>query len=54
MRQTSGDVPLSELGDYIDENVRRQSLLANDKARTPTVSASPALGDRWRSLQLVR
>lgn len=54
LQQTSGDVTLSELGEYIDENVRRQSLLSNDKAQTPTVSASPALGEQWRSFRLAK
>ena len=32
--------------------VKRKSIVANGKSQTPTVNASPALGDNWKQIKL--
>ena len=50
LRETKGDVTLGELGDYVTKNVKRQSLIENNKLQTPTVSPSSAMQERWRQM----
>ena len=47
LQETVGNVTLQELGDYITENVKQQSLLLNNKAQTPCVTPSSSLGTSW-------
>ena len=42
LQESKGDVTLGELGDYITNEVKRESLLNNNKIQTPTVI--PATG----------
>ena len=52
LQSTGGDVTLQELGNYILDNVRRQSLLENDKSQTPTITPSHAVSDVWKTWKL--
>ena len=52
LQSTGGDVTLQELGNYIMDNVRRQSLLENDKSQTPTITPSHAVSDAWKTWKL--
>lgn len=52
LQESKGDVTLEELGNYITEHVKRQSVVVNRKAQTPTVSSSVSLTDSWRELRL--
>lgn len=52
LQQTKGDVTLEELGKYLMENVKRQSVVVNRKVQTPTVSPSTTLRDSWGKLKL--
>ena len=52
LRETKGDVPLQDLSDYVITQVKRKSIVANGKSQTPTVNASPALGNRWKQIKL--
>ncbi len=49
LRETGGDVSLGELSEYISSNVLQTSVVVNRRRQTPSVSASPALGQRWRT-----
>ena len=40
LQETGGDVTYEELGDYIRQNVSRQSIVLNGKSQTPTVIPS--------------
>lgn len=51
LQQTGGKVTLGDLSDYVIDNVRKQSIISNDKSQTPTVTASPSLPD-WRNYEL--
>ena len=52
LKATGGQVSLGELSDYIKSQVTRFSIVENGKIQTPTVNASPALGDRWKQIKL--
>lgn len=52
LQETKGNVTLQELGQYITENVKRESVVVNRKVQTPTVSPSASIVDNWQSLKL--
>lgn len=52
MQDTKGDVSLGELGDYLTQEVKRESFVENNKMQTPSVNASSALANSWRSIKL--
>lgn len=49
LRETGGEVTLGELTEYISSNVLQTSVVVNRKRQTPSVAASPTLGQRWRT-----
>ena len=55
-RQTEVCYPVNrlykELGEYIQTNVRQQSVVVNRKSQTPTIVPSQAVGESWKSLKL--
>jgi uncharacterized caspase-like protein len=53
LQETSGNVTFGDLSDYVIDNVRKTSVIENDgKLQTPTVRASLAVGDSWRTQKL--
>lgn len=52
LKETKGDVTYKELGDYVSDNVRKQSIVLNGKSQTPTVVPSSSIGDVWKSWEL--
>ena len=52
MQETKGETTLGELGDYIETNVRQQSIVVNKKSQTPTVIPSATMVEKWRELKL--
>lgn len=52
LQETKGAVDYGTLGDYINKEVSRKSILVNNKPQTPTVTFSPALSEKWRGLTL--
>ena len=52
LQESKGNATLQEIGDYVTEEVRRQSQLVNHKLQTTTVSASTAMGDSWKNMKL--
>lgn len=51
LQASKGNVTLGELGDYLVNEVKRESLLNNNKAQTPTVIPAPGITS-WRELKL--
>ena len=51
LQETRGEVTLGELGDYLTGEVKRESLLNNNKAQTPTVIPSAGMTG-WREWRL--
>ena len=52
LQETAGDVTLAELSRYVTDNVRQQSVVANRKPQTPSISASESLEGRWGDMRL--
>jgi len=51
LQETNGNVTLGELNDYIVKNVSRRSIVNNSKSQTPTVTPSPNLLSKWRTIK---
>ena len=52
LKDTGGNVTFGDLGNYIEEQVARKSIVINGKSQTPCITASPALQNTWRSMKL--
>lgn len=52
LQDSKGNVTLGELGEYIYENVVRQSVVVNRKKQTPTIVSSTLFEDKWKSIKL--
>lgn len=52
LKETSGNVSLGELGQFITDQVSRKSIVANGKSQTPTIISSGAIGDSWKNMKL--
>lgn len=52
LQESKGNVTLEELGGYITENVKKQSVVVNRKAQTPTVIPSASLSEGWQQIKL--
>ena len=52
IKETSGNVTYKELGDYVTDNVRKQSIVVNGKSQTPMVVPSATVGGNWESWKL--
>lgn len=52
LNDTKGECTLGELGQYVQDNVRQQSVVVNRKSQTPTITPSPSIKDSWKNLKL--
>lgn len=52
LQATGGDVDMGTLTEYVTKQVKRQSVVINNKKQTPTVIPSQALVDSWRTLKI--
>ena len=50
LQETKGTVTLGELGNYIMDNVTKESVVTNGKSQTPTVMASSSIENNWKNL----
>lgn len=53
LKDTKGEVTLGELGDYIQIEVSKQSVLINGKSQTPAVSVSSSMEQEWRHKTMI-
>lgn len=53
LKDTKGGATLGDLSDYVTEKVKQQSIVENNKMQTPTVMASPSIGQSWHSMKLL-
>ena len=51
LQETQGNVTYGELSDYVNKQVKRQSVVINNKRQTPTVIPSASVVD-WQGLKL--
>jgi hypothetical protein len=52
IQQHGGDVTMGDLTTFVTKNVKRQSVVINNKKQTPTVILSDAILDTWQSLKI--
>ena len=52
LQETKGQITLGELVEYVTKQVKRQSVVINNKKQTPTVIPSAAMVDKWKLRQL--
>lgn len=52
LKETNGEASLGELFDYVQSNVRRQSLHDKQRRQIPSVNFADGLTDTWQSLRL--
>ena len=52
LQDTKGNCSISELGDYVKQEVSRRSIVANQKSQTPVISYSTMIADSWQGLKL--
>jgi uncharacterized caspase-like protein len=52
LQDSKGEVTLGELGDYLIDEVGRESFVKNGKMQTPTVIVAPSLQNTWKNLKL--
>ncbi|MBQ8225442.1 MAG: caspase family protein [Bacteroides sp.] len=47
LQETQGEATLGELKEYVVDQVRKRSIVVNGKMQTPTMIASPMIGEGW-------
>ena len=52
LQATKGDVTLKELGNYVVSEVKKQSVLENNKTQTPTIMPAHAVAESWQNWKL--
>lgn len=52
LKETKGNVTMGELSQYVQDQVKRYSIVENGKSQTPSVQTSDKLRDNWKSLNL--
>ena len=52
LQASQGEVDLGTLTDNVTKQVKRQSVVINNKRQTPTVIPSQAFADSWRNMKL--
>ena len=52
LQETKGNVSYAELAEYMNRNVKRESLLINNKPQTPVVATSTAASGSWKTMTL--
>jgi hypothetical protein len=52
IQQNGGDVTMGDLTNFVTKNVKRQSVVINNKKQTPTVIPSDAILETWQSLKI--
>ena len=52
LKDTKGDVTLKQLGDYVTDEVSKQSIVINSKPQTPTVIPAKTVADKWGNWKL--
>jgi len=52
LQETKGNVTLKDLSDYVQENVKKNSLTINKKIQTPSVKVSGRMATEWRNKKM--
>lgn len=52
LQESQGECTIGELADYVTRRVNQESVVANKRPQTPTVSCSPLMENIWQNLKL--
>ena len=52
LQESKGDCSLGELAEYVQKRVNQESVVANKRPQTPTVTCSPAMAQTWANIKL--
>ena len=52
IQSTQGKVNIGELFNYVETNVKRNSIIENGKLQTPVSAVSPVLANSWKELTI--
>lgn len=52
LQETKGNVSLETLSNYVTDQVKKQSIVVNNKMQTPTIVSSPMIGNEWKTWKL--
>jgi len=52
IQETSGNVTMGELFDYVQDKVRKVSIVENGKVQVPSASVSPTLSNTWKDIKI--
>ncbi|MBR1410960.1 MAG: caspase family protein [Prevotella sp.] len=52
LQATGGEVDMGTLTEYVTKQVKRQSVVINNKKQTPTVVPSKTLAEHWQGIKL--
>lgn len=52
LKESNGSCTLGELGSYVQDKVKQNSIVYNRKSQTPTVTSSPSMVGSWKNLRL--
>ena len=52
LQESKGDLSYQELTDYVMREVKRQSVVINNKRQTPTITISDNMNSNWANLKL--
>lgn len=52
LKETSGNVTMGDLAEYVKTNVRKNSMINNKKYQTPNVMSSGGLAATWQSMKV--
>lgn len=52
LQESKGNVTLKDLSDYVQENVKKNSVTVNQKIQTPSVKVSGRLATEWKSKKM--
>lgn len=52
LQDTKGDVTYGELAEYINENVKKEAFLTNNKPQNPVVATSEQVAQTWKNISV--
>lgn len=52
LKESKGNASLEELSEYVTQQVKRNSLIEEDKEQTPSTYFSPQMTEKWKDLRL--
>lgn len=53
LQQSNGDITLGDLTEYVTKQVKRNSVVINNKKQTPNVIPSESLMNKWQTIKLI-